>query len=273
MSTITTATPSSAASSTSPEPGATAPDLGAVAHDPDATRRAREDLAACHRITVHENLHEGTWNQFSAKVPGKPGHLLLTPGMTHFSRVTASGLVELDPDGKPVAGEGRLNQSAWAIHHPIQTARPDIVCALHVHAPYSTALCSIDGWRLDTRGSQNAAVFHKNVAYFEYEGIVTEGDEGERMAEALGDKRVLFLANHGVLVVADTIEKAMLFLYQLERACLNEALVRSMGGSLKRISKEAARHNAKMSEDATGEAGYLEAMKEVLRREGQDFDS
>ena len=239
----------------------------------ESIRNARIDLAACHRITVYEGLHEGTWNQFSCKVPGRRGHLLLTPGMTHFSRVTASGLVELDPDGQPVSGEGRLNRSAWAIHHPIQTARPDIVCALHVHAPYSTALCSIDGWRLDTRGSQNAAVFHENVAYFEYEGIVAAEDEGERMAEALGDKRVLFMANHGVLVVADTIEKAMLFLYQLERACMNEALVRSMGGTLRRISKKAAKRNAKLSEDATGEAGYLEAMKDVLRDDGQDFES
>lgn len=111
----------------------------------DAIRAARVDLAACHRITVCEDLHEGTWNQFSCKVPERPGHLLLTPGMTHFSRVTASNLVELDSEGSAVSGEGRLNRSAWAIHHPIQTARADIVCALHVHAPYSTALCSIDG--------------------------------------------------------------------------------------------------------------------------------
>lgn len=249
-----------------------APETSTTSAGPDAIRRAREDLAACHRIVVYENMHEGTWNQFSCKVPGKPGHLLLTPGMTHFSRVTASGLIELDTEGSPVAGEGRLNQSAWAIHHPIHTARPDIACALHVHAPYSTALASVDGWRLDTRGSQNAAVFHDNVAYFAYEGIVTGEEEGERMAEALGDERVLFLANHGVLVVGESIEKAMLHLYQLERACMNEALVRSMGGTLRRIPEEAARHNARLSEGATGEAGYLEAMKEVLLREGQDFE-
>lgn len=234
-------------------------------------RQAREDLAACHRITVLENLHEGTWNQFSCKAPGRPGHLLLTPGMTHFSRVTASNLVELDPDGNAVGGDGRLNQSAWAIHGPIQTARPDIACALHVHAPYSTALSSIDGWKLDTRGSQNAGVFYDNVAYIEYDGIVTGTEEGEAMADALGDRRVLFMANHGVLVVESSIEKAMLHLYQLERACMNEALVLSMGQRLHRISEEAARHNAELSRGATGEAGYLEAMKDVLRHMEEDF--
>lgn len=248
---------------------AAAPETGAAADA--AIRAAREDLAACHRITVLENLHEGTWNQFSCKIPGRPGHILLTPGMTHFSRVTASSLVELDPEGNAVAGDGRLNQSAWAIHHPIHTARPDITCILHVHAPYSTALCSIEGWRLNERGSQNAGVFFQNVAYFGYEGIVTGEDEGERMVEALGDRRVLFMANHGVLVVADTIEKAMLFLYQLERACMNEALVLSTGRQLSEIPVEAARHNARLSEGVPGEAGYLEAMKDALRASGQDF--
>ncbi|MYF13740.1 MAG: hypothetical protein F4228_03460 [Acidobacteria bacterium] len=239
--------------------------------DEAANRQARVAFAAVHRIIVHENMHEGTWNHFSCKVPGRPGHLLITPGQTHFSRVTASSLVEVGPDGRPVGGEGRLNVSAWAIHEPVQRARPDITCALHIHAPYSTALASIDGWKLDERGSQNAAVFYGNCAYFGYEGIVTEADEGGRMVEALGDKRVLFLANHGVLMVGDTIEKTMLWLYQLERACMNEMLALQTGRTIRPIPVEAARHNADMSVESAGEAGYLEGMKETLDAAGQDY--
>lgn len=252
---------------------AIAPASSAADAGPDAAaiRRARVDFAAVHRIVVHENMHEGTWNHLSCKVPGRPGHLLISPGQTHFSRVTAGNLVEVGPDGRSVGGEGRLNVSAWAIHDPIQRARPDIMCALHIHAPYSTALASIDGWTFDERGSQNAAVFYGNCAYFGYEGIVTEADEGERMVEALGDKRVLFLANHGVLLVGDTIEKAMLWLYQLERACMNEVLALQTGRKIRPIPVEAARHNAELSVDSAGEAGYLDGMKEVLDAEGQDY--
>ena len=239
--------------------------------DEAAIRQARIDFAAVHRIIVHENMHEGTWNHFSCKVPGRSGHLLITPGQTHFSRVTASNLVEVGRTDARWAGEGRLNVSAWAIHAPVQRARPDIMCALHIHAPYSTALASIDGWRLDERGSQNAAVFYGNCAYFGYEGIVTEADEGERMVEALSDKRVLFLANHGVLIVGDTIEKTMLWLYQLERACMNEMLALQTGRRIRPIPVEAAQHNADMSVESAGEAGYLEGMKELLDAEGQDY--
>ncbi|MCY4645577.1 MAG: class II aldolase/adducin family protein [Gammaproteobacteria bacterium] len=242
-----------------------------VARDTRVLRRCRIDFAAVHRVVVHENMHEGTWNHFSCKVPGRPGHLLITPGQTHFSRVTASSLVEVGSKGRPVGREGRLNVSAWAIHDPIQRARPDIVCALHVHAPWSTALASIDGWRLDERGSQNAAVFYGNCAYFGYEGLVTESGEGERMAEALGDKRVLFLANHGVLVVGDTIEKTILWLYQLECACMNEMLVLQAGRKIRPMPIAAAKHNAELSIESWGEAGYLRGMKEVLDAEGQDY--
>ncbi|MCG8467421.1 MAG: hypothetical protein MJB57_04335, partial [Gemmatimonadetes bacterium] len=83
----------------------------------------------------------------------------------------------------------------------------------------------------------------------------------------------LFLANHGVLVVGDTIEKTMLFLYQLERACMNEALVYATGRSLRRIPEEAARYNAELSHESAGEAGYLEGMKAALDAQGQDYAS
>lgn len=237
----------------------------------DLLRRTRVDLAAVHRITVLEGLHEGTWNHFSATVPGRPGYLLLSPGQTHFSRVTASSLLMTDPHGNVVEGSGIPNKSAWAIHAPLYRARPDLACALHVHSPYLTALASTEGWRLDTRGGQLAGVFHGNVAYFDYEGIVTEDEEGERMAEALGDNSTLIMANHGAMVAAASIEVAMLHLISLERACMTEWMVRAGGGRMRRVPVEVAEAVAAMAPDGFGERGYLDGMKALLDHEGQDY--
>ena len=233
--------------------------------------QTRIDLAAVHRITVLEGLHEGTWNHFSAAVPGRPGYLLLSPGQTHFSRVTASGLLMTDPEGNVVEGTGIPNISAWAIHAPLYRARPDISCALHVHSPYVTAMASTEGWRLDTRGGQLAGVFHGNVAYFDYEGIVTEDDEGERMAEALGSKSTLIMANHGALAAAASIEVAMLHLLSLERACMTEWMVQSAGGRIRQVPVEVAEAVAATAPDGFGERGYLDGMKAVLDHQGQDY--
>ncbi len=237
----------------------------------EVLQQTRVDLAAVHRITVLEGLHEGTWNHFSAAVPGRPGSLLLSPGQTHFSRVTASSLLMTDPGGDVVEGTGIPNISAWAIHAPLYRARPDIGCALHVHSPYMTALASTEGWRLDTRGGQLAGVFHGNVAYFDYEGIVTEDEEGERMAEALGDKSTLIMANHGALVVAASIEVAMLHLVSLERACMTEWMVRAGGGRIRQVPLEVAEAVAATAPDGFGERGYLDGMKAVLDHQGQDY--
>ena len=237
----------------------------------ELTRQTRVDLAAVHRIAVLEGLHEGTWNHFSATVPGRPGNLLLSPGQTHFSRVTASGLLMTGPDGSVVEGTGIPNISAWAVHAPIYRARPDLECLLHVHSPYLTALASTEGWRLDTRGGQLAGNFHGSVAYFGYEGIVTDDDEGERMAAALGDRNTLIMANHGALVGAATIEVDFLHILAIERACMTEWMVRAGGGTIRRVPAHVAESVAAMAAEGFGEAGYLEAMKAVLDHEGQDY--
>lgn len=176
-----------------------------------------------------------------------------------------------DPDGNVVKGTGSPNISAWAIHAPIYRARPDLNCALHVHSPYLTALASTEGWQLDTRGGQLAGVFHGNVAYFDYEGFVTEDEEGEHMAEALGDGSTLIMANHGALVAAASIEVAMLHLLSLERACMTEWMVRSAGGRIRRVPHDVAEAVAATAPDGFGELGYLDGMKAVLDHEGQDY--
>ena len=89
-------------------------------------------------------------------------------------------------------------------------------------------MASTEGWRLDTRGGQLAGVFHGNVAYFDYEGIVTEDDEGERMAEALGGMSTLIMANHGALVAAASIEVAML------HCCRSSAPAYGVDGAVRR---------------------------------------
>jgi ribulose-5-phosphate 4-epimerase/fuculose-1-phosphate aldolase len=238
--------------------------------DSKEVRDVRVDLAAVHRVAVMEGWHEGTWNHFSAKVPEHEDHLLLTPGHTHFSRVSASNLLLAGPDGTILDGSGVPNESAWAIHHPLHEARPDVGCALHAHTPYATALSTLDGWQLNERAHQHSAKFFRRMAYYDYQGTVTSTKEGEQIAEALEEKRALIMANHGVLVVGETIEEAALYLLVLERACRTELLAMSTGYPISKMPKAVAK---KISNHVPGfgELGYLDAMKAVLDHRGEDY--
>lgn len=57
-----------------------------------------------------------------------------------FLKVKASSFVGLNVKREVVEGEGEADIAASTIHMGVHRARPDAVCAFHVHPPYCTAL-------------------------------------------------------------------------------------------------------------------------------------
>jgi hypothetical protein len=81
-----------------------------------------------------------------------------------------------------------------------------------------------------------------DIAYDDhFNGIAEATEEGERMAAAMGDKRILFLANYGVVVVGATVAQALDDFYYLERACQVQILAMQSGQPLKVMPDAMAR--------------------------------
>jgi ribulose-5-phosphate 4-epimerase/fuculose-1-phosphate aldolase len=231
----------------------------------------RRDLAAAHRLAVRDGLNEGTWNHLSVMSPDDPEVMFITPAYTHWSQVTASNLAAVGPDGEPVAGDDRPTRAGWIIHYPVHRAQPDAQCLMHVHSPHITALSMKKDVRLDTCSSQQAAQFHGDVAYYEvYDGILDDEDEGRRMADAMGDRRILMLRNHGAVVAGSSVASAYVDLYQLERACMYQLLAMNGGGDLVRIPEDIA---AAMSAQARGGTSdpHFGAMRRLLDAKEPDY--
>ena len=232
---------------------------------------ARLDLAAAHRLAVRDGLNEGTWNHLSLMSPDDPESMLISPGHTHWSQVTASNLALVGPDGQCQDAAAGPIRAGWIIHAPVHRARRDARCVMHVHAPYTTALSMLADTQLDTRSSQQAAQFHGDVAYFEvYDGLLQEESEGSRMAEALGDKRVLILRNHGALVAGPSVAAAYLDLYQLERAAMYQILALSSGGKLTQIPEEVAAATSREARAGQHEA-HFQGMRQALDKSDPDY--
>ncbi|MDH3919423.1 MAG: aldolase, partial [Rhodospirillales bacterium] len=190
----------------------------------ERSQQARIDLAAALRLAARFEFHEGIDNHFSYSVPGMEDRFLLHPYGLHWSEVTAGDILMVDQDGGVVEGEGEVEISAFAIHSRIHRQHPRARCVLHTHMPYATALTAVEQGRLEPI-NQNSLRFYGDVAYDEdYGGLAHDVDEGARIAAAFGDKRVLFLANHGVIVAGETIAGAFDDLYFLERACRLQVL-------------------------------------------------
>ena len=136
----------------------------------------------------------------------------------------------MGPQQEMISGDLEPNSAAWIIHYPIQRARPDLKCLIHVHTPYATAMSMRSDITFNDRASQAAAHFFDSVAYFEtYDGS-TEAEEGEQMAEALGNKRVLIDEKprlSGGRARPSVTPGANMYLF--ERACMYQMLAGEQG--------------------------------------------
>ena len=165
----------------------------------------RTDLAVALRWAVRLGLHEGVDNHFSAAVPDDDGVIrgskfLINPLGWHWSEVTASSLVLCDHQGTVLEGDNAVEDSAFFIHSRVHLNVPSAAVVLHTHMPYATSLTLLEGGRLEMC-EQNALAFDDRIAYDDdYEGLALDGGEGDRLAAKMGNKSILFMANHGIVV-------------------------------------------------------------------------
>ena len=235
------------------------------------TRRIRIELAAAYRLAVRFDLNEGISNHFTARA-GE--NFLVIPHGLHFSEVTASRLLLVNPEGHVQKGKGQVEPSAFFIHSRILRARPDAHAVLHTHQPYTTAVTLLEGGRL-LPASQNALRFHERIAYDDsYQGAADHVKEGERLASVLEKRDVLLLAQHGVVVAGPSVAKAFDDLYFLERAAKVQVLAQATGGRLRSILDDVARGYVRADRPnnlAKQAREHFAALLRILDREEPDY--
>ena len=201
----------------------------------------RRDLAAAFRGAAMFAGQAGVCNHFSLRVSEEPLRFLLNPWGMYFCEARASELMLIDEHGRSQDPAQDAGFAAFNIH----ALHPHARCVLHTHMPYATAITMLDGGRLEP-ASQEALRFYGDIAYDDgYEGLAHDAAEGERIARAMGDKRVLFLAHHGVIVVGPTVAQAFDHLYYLERAAQLQVLAMGAARPLRRVPEEVAARTAK----------------------------
>ena len=246
-----------------------------IADSPDVERQARIDLAAAYRAAHLAEFDDLIWNHFTLRVPGTRDRFLLKPHGLLFPEVTASNLVLVDAEGGMVEGPGTAEPSAFYIHSRIHLAREDAACILHAHMPYATTLTLLREGRLRFM-HQDALRFLGRIAYYEeYNGLALDEAEGDRMVAALGDKDVLFMRRHGVLVIGPTVADAHQSLYYLELACKRQCLAASAGELLEDLPDEIARETFAQFEREREKSAKLhfDAVKRDLDRRAPGYDA
>jgi ribulose-5-phosphate 4-epimerase/fuculose-1-phosphate aldolase len=67
--------------------------------------------------------------------------------------------------------------------------------------------------------NQHALQVIGDVAYHDYEGAGRIAEERARLLADLGNRHILVLRNHGLLIVGTSIAAAFIATYRMERTC------------------------------------------------------
>ena len=241
--------------------------------DADAVRQARVDLAACFRMASRLGMHEGICNHFSFVVPGRDDLFLVNPYGWAFSEITASRLLVCDFAGNVIAGEGVPEATAFFIHARMHKNVPRAKAAFHTHMPNATALAMLEGPPLLWAGQSSLKFYGRTLVDENYNGLALDEREGDRIAGAMGDADIVFMKNHGVMVVGPSVAEAWDDLYYLERAAEAQRLAVSMGRPLKPVPPALAQRTYEQMREGDRDSArlHLESIKRILAKDEPDF--
>lgn len=241
--------------------------------------RARVDLAAAHRLAFRDGLHEGIFNHLTARVPGVEGRYYQIPFGTHWSEVSASTFMEVNYSGEIVAGEGLLEESAFAIHAPIHAKVKAAEAVFHTHMPFASALTRLEDPTIKPIGQTEVGLMAKIAYDTDYHGPATDASEGDRMVgllDANPGKSVVFMANHGILTIG-SIAEAWDRLYYTERVAQVQLYAMWTGQALKHLPQEVVETThrvfgrGKRYGDKSNAEHHFDALKRMLDRKDPDY--
>lgn len=186
----------------------------------DATSETEESLrietAALYRAVEYLGWGEGIYNHIATRLPGSGDEFLIKQHALTYEEVKASNLVKVDAYGELDPGLG-VNKVGFSTHAPIMRARPDVNCSIHLHTvPIMAIAAHPAGLRML---HQHSVRFYQDVAYQDYDGFAETPEAQQALIEAIGDKRVLVLRNHGALITGKSIEDAFVSLIRFVYAC------------------------------------------------------
>jgi ribulose-5-phosphate 4-epimerase/fuculose-1-phosphate aldolase len=239
--------------------------------DSAEARKLKVKLAAAYRILARYRLDQGIAGHISRRVPGAPDYFWVNPFGLQFSQVTADTLALVNHKGELVDGWPLVNFAAFCIHGAIHQARPDVHCAVHTHSPAGSAYSALN-IPLEPLDQVCCSFYEDHAVYSEYDGVVLDPDQTRGMIDALGTKRALILANHGLLTCAGTLEQALIDMIDLDRSCALNLSAMATGRPLRLVPPEAARQAHAIQTTPTRWAFQWPSLVMELDRHETDYD-
>lgn len=185
-----------------------------------------EKVVLAGRILYSRGHDSGLAGQITARVDGTSHFITQQMGLG-LNEISVSNLLTVEENLNILSGVGMPNPAnrfhAWIYHE-----RPDVQCIVHTHPIHASAL-SMLGKPLEI-SHMDTCTLYEDVAFLEdWPGIPVGNSEGQLISAALGAKRAILLAHHGILVACSSVEEACIVAIQFERAATLQLLASGAG--------------------------------------------
>src|SRR3569833_3460930 len=171
-------------------------------------RDVLDDIVVGSRILADLGIVAG-FGHVSARSPTNPSHFLMARSVAP-ALVTVDDIMEFDENGEPVDARGRAIFLERFIQNKIYKARPDVMAVVHAHSPVVIPFANSK--------TQLKPMFHNGAfigagapvwdiaaEFGATDMLVRNNAIGKSLARTLGDKAIVLMRGHDVVVVGSAV--------------------------------------------------------------------
>ncbi len=207
-------------------------------------REVLEDLAAASRILADQGVFDAA-GHVSMRHPRHTERFLMSRSLAP-ALVTAADIMEFSLDSEACDARGRTPFIERFLHGEIYRKRPDVMAIAHGHCPSVIPFGLVATPMRATY--HNAAFLAAGVPVFDIRDtfgatdiVISGSEKGAALAEALGDKSVVLLRAHGVVVVAPSLQAAVFRAVFTEISARVQLQAAALGGPIAALDAEEGR--------------------------------
>lgn len=176
--------------------------------DTAETRAAIIDTCRAMNAT---GINQGTSGNVSVRAGDR---MLITPSATDYDAMTPDMIVSLPLDSDRMPARGPAPSSEWRFHKRLLGDKPRMHAVVHAHPPHCTAL-AVTRQAIPACHYMIAAFGGNTVPVADY-ALFGGADLADAVGAAMRNRHGCLMANHGAVVVGETLQKALWRMVELE---------------------------------------------------------
>ncbi len=189
-------------------------------------QRARQEVVDYGRRLQAEHLVYFTAGNISARIPGEPNLLAVTPTSTPYDALEPEDICIVTTGGEII--DARLEPtSELPMHTLICARRPEVGSVIHTHSPAAMTMANL-GWDLPPILTGLIEAAGGDVRSAPYSKPVT-AEMADVTADALIDRGACFMRFHGLLAVGADLSHAFRTASVVEGVCEVYLRLRQLG--------------------------------------------